>query len=106
MILSLQKAVAAHDSAAVAGLVIYPISVSIKGRETTIRNAKAFIASYDAIMTPDIVSAVTQQRYENLFVNSHGVMFGNGQVWVDRVCKDNPCKTLGVKAITIQHTAK
>ena len=65
MILSFQKAVAAHDSAAVAGLVSYPISVSIKGRETTIRNAKAFIAAYDAIMTPDIVSAVTQQRYEN-----------------------------------------
>ena len=35
VILSLQKAVAAHDSAAVAKLVSYPISVSIKGRKTT-----------------------------------------------------------------------
>jgi hypothetical protein len=106
VILSFQKAVAAHDSAAVAELVSYPISVSIKGRKTTVSNAKAFIANYDAIMTPDIVSSVTKQKYEDLFVNSHGVMFGNGQVWVDGVCKDNSCKTLDVKIITIQHTAR
>ncbi len=103
VILSFQKAVAAHDSAAVAKLVSYPISVSIKGRKTTVSNAKAFVANYDAIMTPDIVSTVTGQKYEDLFVNSHGVMFGNGQVWVNGVCRDNSCKTLDVKVITIQH---
>jgi hypothetical protein len=106
VILSFQKAVAAHNSAGVAELVSYPISVSVNGRKTTIPNAKAFIANYDAIMTPDIVSTVTSQKYEDLFVNSHGVMFGNGQVWVNGVCKDNSCKTLDVKVITIQHTGK
>jgi hypothetical protein len=106
VILSFQKAVVAHDSAAVVELVSYPISVSANARKKIIPNAKAFIANYDAIMTPDIVSAVTKQKYEDLFVNSHGVMFGNGQVWVDGVCKDNSCKTLDVKVITIQHTAR
>jgi hypothetical protein len=106
VILSFRKAVAAHDSAAVAELVSYPISVSANGRKKIIPNAKTFIANYDAIMTPDIVSAVTKQKYEDLFVNSHGVMFGNGQVWVNGVCKDNACKTLDVKVITIQHTAR
>jgi hypothetical protein len=106
VILSFQKAVAAHDSPTVAKLVSYPISVFIKGRETAIRNAKAFVANYDAIMTPDIVAAVKNQKYEDLFVNSHGVMFGNGKVWVNGVCKDNFCKTLDVKVITIQHAAK
>jgi hypothetical protein len=103
VILSFQKAVAAHDSAAVAEPVSYPISVSVNGRKTTIRSAKAFIAHYDAIMTPDIVSTVTRQKYEDLFVNSHGVMFGKGEVWVNGVCKDNSCKALDVKIITIQH---
>ena len=106
VILSFQKAVAAHDSAAVAELVSYPISVAIKGRKTTVSNAKAFVANYDAIMTPDIVATVKNQKYEDLFVNSHGVMFGNGQVWVNGVCKDNSCKTLDVKVITIQHGPK
>jgi hypothetical protein len=106
MILSFQKAVATRDATAVAELVSYPISVSINGRKTTVSNAKAFIAHYDAIMTPDIVATVKNQKYEDLFVNSHGVMFGNGQVWVNGVCKDNACKTLDVKVITIQHTAR
>lgn len=57
-------------------------------------------------MTPDIVSAVTKQKYEDLFVNSHGVMIGNGQVWVNGVCKDDACKKRDVKIITIQHTAQ
>src|ERR1700733_2268048 len=106
VILSFQKAVAEHDSAAVAELVSYPISVAIKGRKTTVSNAKAFVANYDAIMTPDIVATVKNQKYEDLFVNSHGVMFGTGQVWVNGVCKDNSCKTLDVKVITIQHGPK
>src|ERR1700735_5520778 len=67
VILSLQKAVVAHDSAAVANLVRYPISVSIGGRKTMIQNAKTFLANYGAIMTPDIVSTVKTQKYEDLF---------------------------------------
>jgi hypothetical protein len=106
VILSFQKAVAAHDAAAVAELVGYPISVSINGRKTTIRNAKAFVANYDAIMTPDIVATIKNQRYEDLFVNYQGVMFGRGQVWVNGVCEDKACKTQDVKVITIQHAPK
>jgi len=48
-------------------------------------------------------AAVKNQKYEDLFVNSHGVMFGSGEVWVNGLCKDNACKTLDVKVITIQH---
>jgi hypothetical protein len=106
VILSLQKAVAAHDVTAVADLVRYPISVSINGRKTMIRNAKAFIANYSAIMTPDIVATVKSQKYEDLFVNYQGVMFGRGQIWVNGVCKDKACKTQDVKVITIQHGPK
>jgi hypothetical protein len=106
VILSFQKAVAAHDSAAVAKLVSYPISVSIKGQKTTVSNAKGFVANYDAIITPDIVATVKNQKYEDLFVNYQGVMFGRGQIWVNGVCKDKACKTQDVKVITIQHGPK
>ena len=106
VIVSLQKAVAAHDAAAVAKLVSYPIRVSVNGRKTTIRDARAFVARYDAIITPDIAAAVRNQKYEDLFVNSHGVMFGNGQVWINGICKDRDCKAQDVKVITIQHAAR
>jgi len=102
-IASLQRSVAAHDAATVAGLVSYPIRVTLKGKPTTVASAKDFIARYDQIMTPDIAAAVTGQRYDDLFVNYKGVMFGNGQVWLNGICRDKACKTFDVKAIAIQH---
>jgi hypothetical protein len=106
VIRALQNAVAGHDAAQFAGLVRYPITVSINGRKTPIRNAKIFTADYDAIMTPDIVAAVKNQKYGDLFVNSQGVMFGNEEVWVSGVGKDTACKDQDVKIITIQHGPK
>ncbi len=102
VITALQKAVAANDAAGVAALVRYPIGVKIKGRETVIKSAKSFIQHYDAIMTPEIVKAVTDQRYEDLFVNYQGIMFGDGEVWVNGICRDTECKAFDVKVITIQ----
>ena len=76
--------------------------MKIHGKETVIKSAKAFVQHYDAIVTPEIAKAVTEQKYEDLFVNSQGVMFGDGQVWVYGICHDNACKNFDVKVITIQ----
>ena len=53
-------------------------------------------------MTPKITDAVTKQDYEKLFVNATGITFGDGQVWVNGVCKDKACKNFDAKVITIQ----
>jgi len=105
---SLQKSVAAHDAAAVAALVRYPITIKIKGHATTIRTPQQFIASYDQIFTPAITKAVTGQKYADLFVNYKGIMFGNGQVWLNGICKDpkdTSCKVFTAKVVTIQDTS-
>jgi hypothetical protein len=101
---ALQQAVAARDKEDVAALVRYPITVSISGHKQTIRNAPAFIKSYDAIMTPDIVSAITGQKYEDLFVRDQGVMLGNGEAWINRVCLDKGCSHFVPKVVRLQHT--
>lgn len=101
-ITALQKAVSAHDAARVAALVRYPIGVKIHGKKTVIKSAKAFVQHYDAIVTPAIAKAVTEQKYEDLFVNYQGIMFGNGEVWMNGICRDNQCKRVDVKVITIQ----
>jgi hypothetical protein len=103
---ALQKAVSAHDAAGVAALVSYPIGVKVGGKETVVKSAKAFAEHYDGIMTPAITKAVVNQKYENLFVNDQGVMFGDGQVWVNGICHDNACKNFDVKVITIQDGPK
>ena len=34
-----------------------------------------------------------------------GVMFGNGEVWLNGICKDDACADFDVKIVTIQSTA-
>lgn len=105
VIKALQKAVAAHDAAGVAALVSYPIGVKVHGKETNIKSAKVFVDHYDGIMTPSITKAVVNQKYEDLTVNYQGIMFGDGQVWVNGICHDNACNNFDVKVITIQEGA-
>jgi hypothetical protein len=97
-----QQAVAAHDADAAAELVDYPISVTIDGGEVTLNDANAFARRYDEFMTPAITTAITSQKYEELFVNYKGVMFGDGQVWVNGICSDTACNEFDVRVVAIQ----
>jgi len=98
-----QQSVADGSKQDVAAFVRYPIVVTINGRKRTITSAAAFVKAYDAIMTPDIVAAVKGQKYEDLFVNYQGVMFGTGEVWINGICLDRKCKSFVPKVVTIQH---
>lgn len=98
---ALQKAVAAADKAAVAGMISYPLKTKVAGKATTLHNAKEFTAHYDALVTPKVAAAVKGQTYAKLFANAEGVMIGDGEVWFSGVCSDNACtkQTVQVTAI-------
>jgi len=81
----LRDAVYRGDRSAVAAMVSYPIRVTLDGRARSIKNADAFVANYDAIMTQPVKDAVVRQDPKTLFVNSQGVMFGAGEVWFSQV---------------------
>ncbi|MBB5337800.1 hypothetical protein [Tunturiibacter gelidoferens] len=104
LLFNLQQAVAKHNPAAVAALVHYPIKVNPGKRPITIKSPKAFIKDYDRIITSDISSVILKQKYEALFVNSQGVMLGDGEVWITGFCLDKNCKSSDIKIGTIQDT--
>ena len=84
-ITSLQKAVAAGDKQAVAGMVSYPLMVTLGGQDVELDGAAAFVARYDQIMTEAVKASVLAQglKPEDVFVNRQGVMVGDsGQIWV------------------------
>ena len=87
----LQDAVGAGDKATVASLVHYPFNVTIDGERFAIDGEEAFIERYDEIVTPPVAAAVTGQDYAGLFVNADGVMFGDGEVWMNAYCTDRSC---------------
>ena len=75
------------------------------GKAPYLNNPKSFIKNYDNIITPDIAAVIENQKYEALFVNYQGAMFGEGEVWITGKCVDNTCKHPDVKIGTIQSTA-
>jgi len=104
LVTDLQQAVAKHDPAAVAALVHYPIKINPGSKPLTIRTPRAFITRYDRIITPAIAAVIQKQKYEDLFVNYQGAMFGNGEVWITSHCLDKACKQTDIKIGTIQST--
>ena len=105
VIRQLQRAVAANDTAAVAALVNYPFVTVRDGESLRVADAEAFVREYDRIMTPPIAEAIKRQRYSELMVNYKGVMFGNGEAWVNGICKDDACKDVDVRVVALQPTS-
>jgi hypothetical protein len=101
----LKQAVQKHDADAVAALVNYPITVNPRTKSARrIRTPKAFAEGYDSIITAHIADVIENQKYEDLFVNYRGAMFGSGEVWVGGICKDKECAQSDIRIITIQNT--
>lgn len=101
-IVAFQSAVTGKDRAAVAALVDYPFTAHIDGGTVKIADAAAFVARYEGIVTPEITDVITKQAYADLFVNDKGVMFGNGEAWINGICKDTACKDVDVRVVAIQ----
>ena len=102
VILAFQRAVVAKDAAAVAALVAYPLKVKLGGNAVTVRDTRDFVAHYAAIVTPAMAGTIGRQRYGSLFVNYQGVMFGNGEAWINGICRDASCKRFDVKVVALQ----
>ncbi|PPJ43190.1 MULTISPECIES: hypothetical protein [unclassified Pseudoxanthomonas] len=102
VIRQLQQSVAARDAPAVAALVDYPFTTVRDGEPLKVADAEAFVREYDRIVTPAIADAITKQKYSQLMVNYKGVMFGNGEAWVNGICRDNACKDVDVRVVALQ----
>ncbi len=99
---AVQDAVADHDAEAFAAWVAYPIGVKIEGEDVVLETPEQLVDQYDSFMTEEITAAVTGQRYEEVLVNFQGLMFGDGQVWINGVCVDDECSDFDVRVTTIQ----
>jgi hypothetical protein len=81
---ALQSAVAADDRAAVAALVVYPFSTYNNGTVVkTYTDANALLADYDLLFPASVRAIIAASVPGNVFVNAHGVMLGNGEIWMN-----------------------
>lgn len=86
----------------VVSLINYPLTVNIDGDEATYSSEQELLDAYDSVFTETIVEAVSNQEYGDLFVNSEGVMIGNGEVWISGICEDSACTSAPPRVAVIQ----
>lgn len=90
----LQKALLEHDKRAISSLVRYPLvargndgSVVVLYTKRDVRN------NYQQVFSRRVRKKILEQRFDELFVNASGVMFGDGELWISRICRDDKeCK--------------
>jgi len=88
---NLVLAMRAGDAETIAGLAEYPLTVKANGETYDVQDAEDFIDNFDDLVTPETRRAVGRQQYEDLFVNSDGVMLADGAVWMGAICEDDAC---------------
>lgn len=77
------KAVVSKDREKVAGMVAYPVKVTIAGKDVEIKNKAALIKNYDHIFNKDFYERVKSAVPHNLFAKASGVMLGDkGEIWL------------------------
>jgi hypothetical protein len=97
----LQAAVAADQRTQVAAMVSYPLSAKIDGHRIRIRSTRQFLSHYEELLPQTTRALIAAQSYEELFVNSQGVMIGRGQVWFSGVCSDELCSKRTIRIIAL-----
>ncbi|NEJ72226.1 hypothetical protein GR197_17065 [Rhizobium phaseoli] len=89
----LVQAMRAGDAETIASLAEYPLTIKANGESYDVESAEDFIDNFDDLVAQETRSAVGRQQYQDLFVNSDGVMLANGAVWMGAVCEDSACET-------------
>lgn len=84
---NLQNSVRSNDKKAVAELMYYPLNVNKNGKTTKIYTSKQFVSKYDQVITKRVKQQLLAQKVDKLFVNSEGVMIGNGEMWISQFGK-------------------
>lgn len=92
----LKGALIAGNRQHLADLMSYPLDASIDENPVTVSGAAMFLAFYDKIMTPEIVSAIENTAYADVIVSYQGVTLGDGQVWINSICKNEGCSEVEV----------
>lgn len=88
--LSFKKAVTNDDKDGVAGMVSYPIDVSLaSGKRITIRNKVKFIQLYKSIFDTTFKQRIEQTQTKDLWANWQGVAMPRGEIWINGIVKDD-----------------
>lgn len=80
----LQRRAEAGDKAGLANLIFFPLRVNHgTGKPLVVKDRAAFLAGFDHIFTPAMLTAVHALDPRDVFCNYQGVAAGHGLVWAN-----------------------
>jgi galactokinase/mevalonate kinase-like predicted kinase len=84
MIESLKKSINKNDMDKFGDMIAYKIPAKWNSKKK-IKNKKFFIKNAHKIVTDKVKKAIlsTKDDLTDLFINSYGIMIGNGEIWFD-----------------------
>jgi len=85
---SMRRAFGTNNHQAVCAMVAYPL----RQPGGTVADAAACEARYDEIFTIPVRRAVGKQLFNELFVDTRGIMVGLGELWFTGKCRDASCR--------------
>lgn len=88
--LMLVTKVTAGDSAGIAEMVKYPLTVQVNG-EMVISTAEDFDHYYKDIFNDRVMKALSDTSESNLTLLPEGVRVGQGEIWFNLYCVDLTC---------------
>jgi hypothetical protein len=86
----LRAALEKSDAAALASLIQFPLRVNAaNGSRQSLNNPAAVQENFARVFPPPLRKTVLDQKSDSLFCKSDGgVMYGDGEIWVDRIGAD------------------
>jgi len=75
--------IAEGDKEWIANNIRYPLKTTLNGQEKiTINNKQQLIDNFEQIFYPAYKEEIEKHCVCNMFYNSQGIMFGNGEIWI------------------------
>jgi hypothetical protein len=82
---ALQNATETADRRQLLEMIRFPFTIWNSGKRKRVYSNKAELESeLYRVMTPKVIKAVRKATFDSLFVNSQGVMIGDGEVWFSK----------------------
>lgn len=100
---AIQEALVNHEVEGIAGYIPFGEPIKVNGADVVIADEADLAVRFDELFNEKVVNAVTEQQYENLFVNQDGIMFGDGELWIGGICIDEACDDFFVNIIAINN---
>ena len=98
---SVQAAFRAKDISKLSEVTSVPLLLKTRDSSINIQNAQKLDHHKAIIFSDGVRDVVLAQKFETLFLSSQGIMFGDGEISLQAICRNQDCSVAIVRIVTI-----